>query len=104
MGAAVYCELVFRVTTYLTLLVALQLYQDGTKVPMFARYPPKFAAGSRRSDLVSNVDLVPAIMDLAGTPYPFFTDGLSILLNDPMPGQVVMTMPWPLVESEGWQS
>ncbi|MEM1212533.1 MAG: sulfatase-like hydrolase/transferase [Planctomycetota bacterium] len=43
-------------------------YDNGVKVPMFARYPRLIKPGSTCDELVQNIDFAPTVLDLAGVP------------------------------------
>ena len=59
------------------------LYQETVQVPLFVKYPRRVAAappaGSRDSRLVSLVDVVPTVLELAGAPAADPTHGYSLL-------------------------
>ena len=44
----------------------LSMYDTTIRVPLIARHPSTFAAGSRRDELVSLVDIVPTVLDITG--------------------------------------
>ncbi|CAN5309173.1 hypothetical protein BH23BAC1_BH23BAC1_24300 [soil metagenome] len=51
----------------------------GTRVPCYMRWPGKIEAGSVSGELVTNMDILPTLMDVVGAPMPEnFIDGLSI--------------------------
>lgn len=45
------------------------LYDPEVHVPLIVRYPPKISAGQRVQQVVSSVDILPTILDLAAVPY-----------------------------------
>eukprot|EP01062_Namystynia_karyoxenos_P081500 TRINITY_DN8978_c0_g2_i1.p1 TRINITY_DN8978_c0_g2~~TRINITY_DN8978_c0_g2_i1.p1 ORF type:complete len:1061 (+),score=245.94 TRINITY_DN8978_c0_g2_i1:84-3185(+) len=55
------------------------VYEQGTRLPLFIRYPPLFPAGAVRSPVVSHVDLAPTLLELAGYGGSYDTDGLSLV-------------------------
>ena len=58
------------------------LYDSGIKVPLIVRFPDGQHAGTVRDDLVSFVDVAPAIMSLAGVPLPGHLQGQDFLDAD----------------------
>lgn len=53
-------------------------YDNGVKVPMFARYPRMIQPGSTCNELVQNIDFAPTVLELAGVKYAQAThDGES---------------------------
>lgn len=55
------------------------LYEDGIRVPMMVRWPGKVREGSRTDALVSQVDLLPTFVEIAGGTAPTTIDGQSFL-------------------------
>ncbi|MFP6618776.1 MAG: sulfatase/phosphatase domain-containing protein, partial [Pirellulaceae bacterium] len=53
------------------------LYDSGTRVPLVVSWPGKIAAGKRTDAMVSWVDILPTVIDLAGNPVPQKIDGKS---------------------------
>jgi arylsulfatase A-like enzyme len=53
-------------------------YDDCARIPFILRYPGLFEGGSVRDDLVSNVDLMPTILDVAGVIIPEGLHGRSL--------------------------
>jgi len=56
-----------------------RLYEGGLRVPYIVRWPGKIKPGRVSDHLGSFPDLMPTLAELAGTPCPPDTDGLSIL-------------------------
>lgn len=54
-------------------------YEEVLRVPLFFRLPGGIAAGTRIDTRVSNIDLYPTVLDLAGVPIPDGLDGRSLL-------------------------
>jgi arylsulfatase A-like enzyme len=54
-------------------------YEPSIRIPLIVRYPGLAAAGSRPNVLVSNVDIAPTMLELAGTAVPTDMDGKSIV-------------------------
>ncbi len=54
-------------------------YEDSIRVPLHVRYPEVISAGTVRDDLVSNVDLAPTFLELAGAPIDPAMQGRSLL-------------------------
>jgi arylsulfatase A-like enzyme len=52
-------------------------YDGGIRTPMIAVWPGKIAAGRRTSAMVSWVDILPTLVDVAGGPIPEGLDGRS---------------------------
>ncbi len=52
-------------------------YDAGLRVPLIVRWPGRIAAGARSDALVSVVDLLPTLLDLAGAPPVDDLDGRS---------------------------
>lgn len=53
------------------------LYDYGTRVPFIAAWPGVIQAGSQSNAMVSWIDLIPTLLDLAGGPAPSNIDGQS---------------------------
>jgi len=66
------------------------MYQETYHIPLIIRVPGIADAGATRHQFVSNMDLAPTVLDLAGLPVPKEHDGHSLapLLTDP-------DVPWP---------
>ncbi len=54
-------------------------YEPSIRVPMLMRYPKLFDSGSRYSEMVLNIDLMPTFLDVAGVSVPDNVQGQSIL-------------------------
>ncbi|MFW6695713.1 sulfatase [Streptomyces sp. MAR4 CNX-425] len=47
------------------------MYEEGMRIPLVVRWPGRTAPGTRRRELVANVDFAPTLLDLAGVaPHP----------------------------------
>jgi uncharacterized sulfatase len=55
------------------------LYDEGLRIPLIIRWPAGVRPGMVSDELVSNVDLVPTILALAGLPLPQNLQGRNIL-------------------------
>ena len=55
------------------------LYDPGIEAFLFARYPPLVDGGTVYEELVSNVDVMPTVMDLATGETPADVDGYSLV-------------------------
>lgn len=55
------------------------LYDDGIRVPMMIRWPGQVSANSRTGALVSQADLLPTLVEIAGGEAPEQIDGRSFL-------------------------
>jgi arylsulfatase A-like enzyme len=64
------------------------LYDPGVRVPLIARWPGHVAAGSRRDDPVSLLDLAPTWLEAAGIAVPPLMEGRS-LVAAPSEGRAV---------------
>ena len=53
------------------------LYDSGTRIPLVVSWPGKIQAGTRTDAMVSWVDLIPSVIDLAGGEVPPGIDGRS---------------------------
>jgi arylsulfatase A-like enzyme len=55
----------------------LSMYQTTTRVPLIMRHPPSFSPGRRSQNVVSLVDIVPTVLDIAGLAdlYPELSGG-----------------------------
>lgn len=54
------------------------MYEPGLRVPLLAR-GPGIKAGAQPAQLISNLDLAPTFLDLAGLPVPDFMQGRSLV-------------------------
>lgn len=55
------------------------LYDDGIRVPLMARWPGKIQANSVSDAMVSLIDILPTVLEAAGTDVPSDIDGESFL-------------------------
>lgn len=55
------------------------LTEGGIRVPFIARWPKMIPAGTTSSEVVAFQDLMPTLAEVAGTPPPPETDGISIV-------------------------
>ncbi|MGD1895083.1 MAG: sulfatase [Cyclobacteriaceae bacterium] len=46
------------------------IYEESMQMPLIVRYPGVIEAGSRRPELITNLDFAPTILGLAGAPIP----------------------------------
>jgi len=54
-------------------------YDPGVEAALIVHLPGRFARGAHRAELLSNVDLLPTLLDLAGAPLPEGLHGRSFL-------------------------
>jgi arylsulfatase A-like enzyme len=54
------------------------IYDEGLHIPLIIRWPARIAPGGSSKELVSNLDVVPTILDLAGMPRPAYLQGRSL--------------------------
>lgn len=61
------------------------IYEESLKTPFIIRYPGVVKPGTERTQLVSNIDWAPTLMDIGQTPVPAQVQGQSFLplLRDP---------------------
>jgi arylsulfatase A-like enzyme len=52
-------------------------YESATRIPLIVRLPPGGPAGARPRALVSNIDVMPSLLELLGVPIPAGVEGLS---------------------------
>jgi N-sulfoglucosamine sulfohydrolase len=55
------------------------LYDEGLHIPLIIRWPARIKAGTVSDELVSNLDIVPTIFDLAGLARPDYLQGRSLV-------------------------
>lgn len=55
------------------------LYEGGMRVPLLISWPGHIPPGTRHDGLISNIDIAPTLLDLAGVPLPedYPVDGIS---------------------------
>ena len=53
------------------------MYEESMRIPMLVRYPGFAAAGTRPDALISNIDIAPTLLGLAGVPTPDYMQGRS---------------------------
>lgn len=68
------------------------LLEGGVRVPLIVRYPDRQGAGSRRSDPVSLMDILPTALRVSGLPVPGNLDGRS--LRDAPPADDARPLFW----------
>ncbi len=54
-------------------------YEESMRVPMLARCPELFSGGKTVKEVVANLDIMPTVFDVTGTPVPKGLDGRSWL-------------------------
>jgi N-sulfoglucosamine sulfohydrolase len=55
------------------------IYDEGLHIPLIIRWPSRIPAGGVSTELVSNLDILPTILDLAGMPRPAYLQGRSLV-------------------------
>jgi len=55
------------------------IYDEGLHIPLIIRWPARIAAGGVSDELVSNLDIVPTLLDLAGMPKLGYLQGRSLV-------------------------
>jgi arylsulfatase A-like enzyme len=58
---------------------SLDLYDVSVRIPLIVRFPGRFPAGTRRRELVRNVDVFPTILDVVGIDGPRPGAGRSLV-------------------------
>ncbi|MEM6644955.1 MAG: sulfatase [Bacteroidota bacterium] len=63
------------------------MYDESMRIPLIVRYPARFQPGTVSDAMVSNVDLAPTLLALAGAETPDFMQGRSLtpILNGATP-------------------
>ena len=54
------------------------LYDEGLHIPLIIHWPGRIPSGVVSRELVSNLDVVPTLLDLAGLPRPAYLQGRSL--------------------------
>ncbi len=54
------------------------LYDEGLHIPLIIRWPARMKAGEVSEEMVSNLDIVPTLLDLAGLPKHDYLQGRSL--------------------------
>ena len=57
------------------------IYEESLRMPFLVRYPNKIKAGTKNSDIISNIDFAPTILDAAGITKPDEVQGESFFQN-----------------------
>ena len=65
------------------------LYDEGIHVPLIVRLPGQDRAGTVREDLVSQIDVAAASLDVAGIPIPDYIQGRPLFAEDHRPRRFV---------------
>jgi arylsulfatase A-like enzyme len=55
------------------------MYEPSIRVPFMVRYPKRVQAGTRRGEMVINVDMAPTLLDLAGVKVPENVQGKTLM-------------------------
>ncbi len=55
------------------------LYDGGLRLPLIIRWPSRAKAGTVTDELVSNLDVLPTILRIAGLPFPAYLQGRDVL-------------------------
>ena len=65
-------------------------YEESIRIPFLIYWPDTVRPGARCSELVSNIDVAPTMLDLAGVEIPEQIDGSSLrrLLSDPTADEI----------------
>ena len=64
-------------------------YEPSIHIPLIVRYPSLVTAGSKPSQLASNVDIAPTLLELGGAAVPSDMDGTSLVAAFQDPAAVV---------------
>ncbi|QNL51748.1 arylsulfatase [Olivibacter sp. SDN3] len=83
------------------------LYEGGIKTPYIVRWPGKIRARSESAFIGSFWDVMPTLLDIAGTPKANYTDGVSllpILLGDESAQEAHAYLYWEFHEDGGRQA
>ena len=65
------------------------LYDEGLRIPLIIRWPAGVKPGTSSTELVSNVDIVPTLLGMAGLPAPKYLQGRNILDRASPPRKVI---------------
>jgi arylsulfatase A-like enzyme len=65
------------------------LYDGGLRIPLIIRWPARAKAGAVSEELVSNVDVIPTLLGIAGLPAPKNLQGRDILDSSSPPRQFI---------------
>jgi arylsulfatase A-like enzyme len=68
------------------------LYEGGIHTPLIVRWPGHLKAGTKNARLISNIDLAPAAMALAGIEIPDYMQGRDFLQKSSTPREYVFAM------------
>jgi N-sulfoglucosamine sulfohydrolase len=55
------------------------VYEGGTRIPLIVHWRDRIQGGQRRNELISTIDLVPTVLELAGLQVPAELPGMSLL-------------------------
>lgn len=67
------------------------LYEEGVRVPLIVRFPKGRSAGTKRDDLVSQIDVGVSSLALAGIEAPDHMQGRDLFAKDYVPRQAVFS-------------
>lgn len=68
------------------------LYDGGIQTPLIVRWPGQLNSGTTNNRLVSNIDLAPTAMTLAGIDVPGYMQGRDFLGNSSKPREYIFAM------------
>lgn len=68
------------------------LYEGGIQTPLIIRWPNKFKPGSKDDQLISNLDIAPTTMRIAGIEPPDYIQGKDFLDISSTPRQYIFAM------------
>ena len=57
------------------------IYEESLRMPFLVRYPEMIEAGSSKSDIITNIDFAPTILEAAGIEAPEEVQGQSFFQN-----------------------
>ena len=57
------------------------IYEESLRMPFIVRYPGGIQAGSENSDIITNIDFAPTILEAAGVEAPSEVQGVSFFQN-----------------------
>lgn len=55
------------------------IYDEGLHIPLIIHWPARIPSGGVSKELVSNLDIVPTLLDLTGMPRPAYLQGRSLV-------------------------